>query len=75
MAEVVEAMAYHQPYRSALGVYEALEEISQNRGVLYDPAVVGACLKLFKQKGFEFERENENHGQLGWLTGEGRRLS
>jgi response regulator RpfG family c-di-GMP phosphodiesterase len=34
---------------------EALEEISQNRGVLYDPEVVDACLKLFKEKRFEFE--------------------
>ncbi|MBM4464260.1 MAG: response regulator [Chloroflexi bacterium] len=57
VAEVVEAMASRQPYRSALGIYKALEEISQNRGVLYDPAIVGACLKLFRQEGFEFERE------------------
>jgi len=55
VADVVEAMASHRPYRSALGIDKALEEISQNRGVLYDPEVVGACLKLFAEKGFEFE--------------------
>jgi PAS domain S-box-containing protein/putative nucleotidyltransferase with HDIG domain len=55
VADVVEAMASHRPYRSALGVDKALEEISQNRGVLYDPEVVDACLKLFTEKGFTFE--------------------
>jgi PAS domain S-box-containing protein/putative nucleotidyltransferase with HDIG domain len=47
VADVVEAMASHRPYRSAQGIDKALEEISQNRGVLYDPGVVDACLKLF----------------------------
>ena len=60
VADVVDAMASHQPYRSALGIHEALEEISQNSGVLYDPGAVGACLKLFKQKGFEFEQSGES---------------
>jgi len=55
VADVVEAMASHRPYRSALGIDKALEEISQNRGVLYDSEVADACLKLFAEKGFEFE--------------------
>ena len=55
VADVVEAMASHRPYRPALGIDKALEEISQNRGVLYDPEVVDACLKLFAEKGFNFE--------------------
>ena len=55
VADVVEAMASYRPYRSALGINKALEEISGNRGVLYDPEVVDACLKLFTEKGFEFE--------------------
>jgi putative two-component system response regulator len=55
VADVVEAMASHRPYRSTLGMYEALGEISQNRGIFYDPDVVDACLKLFTEKGFEFE--------------------
>jgi len=54
VADVVESMASHRPYRPALGIEKALEEISQNKGILYDPDVVDACLRLFKEKGFEF---------------------
>jgi len=54
VADVVEAMSSHRPYRPALGINKALEEISQNRGILYDPEVVDACIKLFKEKGFKF---------------------
>jgi len=50
VADVVEAMSSHRPYRPALGIDKALEEISQNKGVLYDPEVVDACTKLFKEK-------------------------
>jgi HD-GYP domain-containing protein (c-di-GMP phosphodiesterase class II) len=55
VADVVEAMASHRPYRSARGIDKALEEISQNRGVLYDPEVVDTCLKLFAEKKFTFD--------------------
>jgi PAS domain S-box-containing protein len=55
VADVVEAMSSHRPYRPALGIDKALEEISQNRGTLYDPEVVDTCLKLFREKGFKFE--------------------
>jgi len=55
VADVVEAMSSHRPYRPALGIDKALEEISQNRGILYDPEVVDACLKLFGKKGFTFK--------------------
>ena len=55
VADVVEAMSSHRPYRPALGVDAALEEISQNKGILYDPEVVDACHRLFKEKGFKFE--------------------
>jgi len=55
VADVVEAISSHRPYRPALGIDKALEEISKNRGILYDPKVVDACLKLFKEKGFKFE--------------------
>ena len=54
VADVVEAMASHRPYRVALGIDKALEEISRNRGILYDPEVVDICLKLFTEKGFSF---------------------
>jgi len=55
VADVVEAMSSHRPYRPALGIDKALEEISQNKGILYDPKVVDICLNLFKEKGFKFE--------------------
>jgi putative two-component system response regulator len=55
VADVVEAIASHRPYRPALGIDKALEEISQKRGILYDPTVVDACLKLFTEKAFKFE--------------------
>ncbi len=55
VADVVEAMSSHRPYRPALGTNKALDEISKNRGVLYDPDVVDACLRLFREKHFEFE--------------------
>jgi len=55
VADVVEAIASFRPYRPALGVGKALEEISQHRGVLYDPEAVDACLRLFTEKGFTFE--------------------
>jgi len=53
VADVVEAMASHRPYRAALGIEAALEEITKNRGILYDITVVDACLKLFREKGYQ----------------------
>jgi len=55
VADVVEAMASHRPYRPALGIEVALGEIEKNAGILYDEKVVGGCLRLFKEKGFKFE--------------------
>jgi PAS domain S-box-containing protein/putative nucleotidyltransferase with HDIG domain len=52
VADVVEAMASHRPYRAALGINLALNEISKNRGSFYDPKVVDACLRLFNEKGY-----------------------
>ncbi|MGB9292027.1 MAG: HD domain-containing phosphohydrolase [Desulfobaccales bacterium] len=52
VADVVEAMSSHRPYRPALELRATLEEISKNRGVLYDGEVVDACLRLFHEKGF-----------------------
>jgi HD-GYP domain-containing protein (c-di-GMP phosphodiesterase class II) len=48
-------MSSHRPYRPALGIDKALEEIIQNRGTLYDPEVVDICLKLFKEKEFKIK--------------------
>jgi putative nucleotidyltransferase with HDIG domain len=55
VADVVEAMSSHRPYRATLGTKKALNEISQNRGILYDPKAVDACLILFTDNKFEFE--------------------
>jgi PAS domain S-box-containing protein/putative nucleotidyltransferase with HDIG domain len=56
VADVVEAMASHRPYRPAIGIDEALEEIEKNKGTLYDDTVAEACLRLFREKGFQLER-------------------
>jgi len=53
VADVVEAIASNRPYRPARGIDEALEEIRNNRGILYDDAAVGTCLKLFLEKGYK----------------------
>jgi HD-GYP domain-containing protein (c-di-GMP phosphodiesterase class II) len=53
VADVVESMATHRPYRPALGLDKALEEIERGWGSLYDPLVAAACLRLFREKGFQ----------------------
>lgn len=55
VADVVEAMASHRPYRAGLGIDRALEEIEQGAGTLYDPEVAAACLSLFREGGYQLE--------------------
>jgi PAS domain S-box-containing protein len=55
VADVVEAMASHRPYRPTLGIEAALEEIEKNKGILYDDTVVDTCLKLFREKGYKLQ--------------------
>jgi putative nucleotidyltransferase with HDIG domain len=55
VADVVEAMASHRPYRPSRGINKALAEITKNKNVLYDPDVVDACLKLFKENKYKFK--------------------
>ena len=55
VADVVDAMASHRPYRPTLGIGAALGEIEKNRGVLYDSGAVDACLMLFREEGFQLE--------------------
>ncbi len=55
VADVVEAMVSHRPYRSAMGFDKAIEEISNNKGTLYDSAVVDVCLSLLTEGTFQFE--------------------
>jgi putative two-component system response regulator len=57
IADVVEAMASHRPYRPALGLEPAIEEISRNRGVLYDMRAANACLRVITREGFDLSAE------------------
>jgi PAS domain S-box-containing protein len=54
VADVVEAMASHRPYRAAMGIETALEEIEKKKGIIYDETVVDACLRVFREKGYQF---------------------
>lgn len=58
VADVVEAMASHRPYRAALGIEAALAEITLQRGITFDAKVVDACLRIFKEQNYKFDYEN-----------------
>jgi putative nucleotidyltransferase with HDIG domain len=60
VADVVEAMAGHRPYRPALGIQKALDEIRIGRGVVYDAEVADACISLFSTNRFHFEEAATN---------------
>jgi putative two-component system response regulator len=53
VADTVEAMASHRPYRPALGIEMALAEVANRRGTFYDPTVVDACVRLFREKDYK----------------------
>jgi HD-GYP domain-containing protein (c-di-GMP phosphodiesterase class II) len=53
VSDAVESMASHRPYRPAIGLNAALEEIEKNKGILYDADAVDACLRLFREEGFQ----------------------
>ncbi len=55
VADTVEAMASHRPYRPSLGIAAALEEVTRQRGSAFDPEVVDACLRLFRERAYEFK--------------------
>ena len=55
IADVVEAMLFHRPYRPAHDITEALDEISRNKSILFDAALVDICVKIFTEKGFKFK--------------------
>jgi putative nucleotidyltransferase with HDIG domain len=55
VADVIEAMSTHRPYRPALSIEEAMEEIIQNKNKFYDAKVVEACLELFEKEKFKIE--------------------
>ena len=55
VADVVEAISSHRPYRPAKGIDAALEDIEANKGIFYDTKAVDVCTRLFREKGFAFE--------------------
>jgi PAS domain S-box-containing protein/putative nucleotidyltransferase with HDIG domain len=55
VADVVEAISCHRPYREAKGIGIALDEISQHKGTFFDPEAVDACLRLFNEKGYQIK--------------------
>jgi len=69
IADVVEAMASHRPYRAALGIEAALNEVLSYRGVRYDDRAVGACLAVFAEAGFDFDHLIQT--ELGRRIGHG----
>jgi len=57
VADVVDAIATHRPYRPALGLKEAIRELTKNKGTLYDPAVVSACIKILGKMDYGLVKE------------------
>ncbi|MHB8788896.1 MAG: CBS domain-containing protein [Desulfobulbaceae bacterium] len=55
VADVVEALSSHRPYRPALGVDYALAVIAEQRGLLFDPEAVDACLAIFRESGYSLQ--------------------
>lgn len=64
VADVVEAMLSHRPYRGAKGIDETMDEIVRNRGILFDPAVVDACLRVFSKNHFSFQEAEESKEEV-----------
>jgi len=50
VSDVIEAISSHRPYREAHTLEESFDEISKNKGILYDPDVVDSCIKLFNKQ-------------------------
>jgi len=57
----VEGMSSHRPYRPAIGIEKALEEITRNRGTIYDNSATDACISLFREKNYNYEEKFEIH--------------
>ena len=61
VADIVEAMASHRPYRPSLGIEEALKEIVDKSGTFFDKDIIEICLKLFKEKKFNFDNVDDDN--------------
>jgi PAS domain S-box-containing protein len=66
VADTVEAMASHRPYRAGLGLEASLAEIEAGRGKLFEPLAVDACLRLFRQKGYQLPTPSTPGDQPNW---------
>ena len=64
VADVMEAMCSHRPYRASLGLAETLEELTRNQGILYDAAVVTTCLQLYRQDLPDFRKVSDGASPL-----------
>ncbi len=62
VADVVEAISSHRPYRPALGMNVAIHEINRGRGIIYDAEAVDTCVKLLTQKNYKFRFSNWHYG-------------
>ena len=71
VADVVEAMASHRPYRPALGLPAALAEIENKKGMLFDADAVEACLRLFREKGYQLMAVSAADFEAGRRTPKG----
>ncbi len=60
VADVVEAISSHRPYRPALGISIAVDEITKNRGLFYDKDVVDVCIDIITRKGFNMDKVDEH---------------
>jgi putative nucleotidyltransferase with HDIG domain len=68
IADVLEAVASHRPYRPALGIDKALKVISKEKGIHFSTKIVEVCLKLFLEKDFEFEYEHDDKNPHNYHT-------
>ena len=68
VADVVEAMSLHRPYRDGLGIEAALDEIQRGRGSVYDSAVVDACVRLFREKHYQLCRDTDIPATLTYIN-------
>lgn len=59
VADVVDAMCSHRPYRPSLGTEAALKELEAGSGTKFEPQIVAACLRLFREKGFQFPQTTD----------------
>ncbi len=62
VADVVESMAFFRPYRPSIGIEEGIEELENQKGILYDPQVVDACVLLLTKKKFDFQTKRWRNG-------------